>query len=469
MEALSGPTQFVILGGSGDLSKRKLLPALIDLYTKKALPERFRIIGLARTKRTNEEYRTLVAEAIKEHAPKHTTEHIAAFCEHIEYVSGSFTEASSYTTLKTMTDDYASSIGQCTNVLFYLAVPPTHYSEIFEQLHKEGFAEPCDAENGWTRILVEKPFGHDRASAQALDKQLCSLFKEEQIYRIDHYLAKEAIQNILSFRFANTLIKDSFSNHSVKQIDITMYETVDVESRGALYDGIGALRDVGQNHLLQLLAVMTMGEPSDFTAETIRKKRAEILRTLIPLTDDTIHTQFRRAQYAGYRDAKDVAPDSTTETAFCLIAYLSDNAWQGVPIMIETGKALKEKYVSVRVVFADIAAGPFDTGDCATTENAIVLEIEPHQTMHITLNAKAPGLGYQLESRTLSFACEAGEAEIKNSYERVLMDCIRGDQTLFVTGEEVVAQWTFINSILDTIEETELETYQPGDVSPFKD
>ena len=140
MEALSGPTQFVILGGSGDLSKRKLLPALIDLYTKKALPERFRIIGLARTKRTNEEYRTLVAEAIKEHAPKHTTEHIAAFCEHIEYVSGSFTEASSYTTLKTMTDDYASSIGQCTNVLFYLAVPPTHYSEIFEQLHKEGFA-----------------------------------------------------------------------------------------------------------------------------------------------------------------------------------------------------------------------------------------------------------------------------------------------------------------------------------------
>ncbi len=469
MEAISGPTQFVILGGSGDLSKRKLLPALLDLYTKGALPERFRIIGLARTPRTHEAYRQFVADAINEHPHKHSQEHVNDFCAHIEYVAGSFADTTSYQALKAMTDDYAQSIGQCTNVLFYLAVPPKHYEEIFESLHQEGFAEPCDAENGWTRILVEKPFGHNRASAQALDAKLCSLFKEEQIYRIDHYLAKEAIQNILSFRFANTLIKDAFANRSVKEIRITMHETVDVADRGAFYDGIGALRDVGQNHLLQLLAVTTMNEPETFTATAIRDKRAEILETLIPLTTSTIGQQFQRAQYQGYQGTAGVREASTTETAFKLTAFLSDERWGGVPITIETGKALAEKAVFVQVVFNDIATGPFETTNRTTCENQIRLEIEPVQTMHITLNAKAPGLGYQLESRTLSFACQAGEAEIKNSYERVLMDCIRGDQTLFVTGREVEAQWAFINSILDTIETTELKNYQPGAQSPFNE
>ncbi|MFT5849506.1 MAG: glucose-6-phosphate 1-dehydrogenase [Patiriisocius sp.] len=461
------PTQIVILGGSGDLAKRKLIPALLDLYVHKKLPEVFSIIGLARTQRTDQEYQQFVAYSITEHEHGHTMEDIQSFCAHVSYVSGSFDDTESYATLKQSLDTFAQQHNGCTNRLFYLAVPPQYYETIFENIHQSKLTEDCSNGEGWARILVEKPFGHDLMTAQSLDAKLSSLFSEDQIFRIDHYLAKEAVQNILSFRFANTLMRSPWNNEHIKEVRITMHEEVDLEERGSFYDGIGALRDVGQNHLLQLLALIAMDEPSTFTAESIRENRAAILQKLVPFTDQTIQTQLKRAQYEGYTLTKGVAENSTTETFFALTAFVDTDAWRGVPFHIEAGKGMAKKGVSIEITFKDVATGLFETSSCHTTENKVLLTISPEQAMGITLNAKMPGHGYQMESRTLSFDCSNSTEEI-SAYEKVLLDCISGDQTLFTQTKEVLASWTFISSILEQWEAVPLQTYPKGSEHPVQ-
>jgi glucose-6-phosphate 1-dehydrogenase len=258
-------TQIVILGGGGDLSQRKLLPALFDLYMRDMLPPVFHIIGLARSPRSNEEYRTFVKDAlIKYVTPKEGKHHsLKDFCDQITYVSGSFDDISTYAALKSELERFDTVQGRATNRLFYLAVPPKHYRQIFHDLKGSGVAD--EASDSWTHILVEKPFGHNLETAQALDTELASLYREDQIFRIDHYLAKEAVQNILSFRFANTLLEAPWNKNSIKSVAITMTETIDVGDRTNFYEEVGALRDVGQNHLLQLLALTAMREPATFT------------------------------------------------------------------------------------------------------------------------------------------------------------------------------------------------------------
>lgn len=459
-------TQIIILGGGGDLSQRKLLPALFDLYLRDMLPAVFNIIGLGRTQRTDQEYQDMVKSAVIRHViPKEGKHHsLKEFCDKISYLSGSFGEVDTYRVLNTKLEAFDKEQGSISNRLFYLAVPPNYYEQIFTELKASGAATLLG--DAWTHILVEKPFGKDLKTAQALDAQLASLYREEQIFRIDHYLAKEAVQNILSFRFANTLIKTSWDKDSVSSVHINMSETIDVGHRADFYEGVGALRDVGQNHLLQLLALVAMREPKIFDTETIRLARCEVLRSLRAIGKGELAERVLRGQYEDYQKTTDIPDDSQTETYFELKVLLDLPEWEGVPFYLSAGKALDREDVSIVIKLKDIASGLFETASCFSVGNQINLTISPEQTMAMTINAKMPGLGYQLETRTLSFACKMGDAEIKNSYEKVLYDAIVGDQTLFTRTEEVLAAWKFITPILEQWHKLPLYTYQKGTTGP---
>lgn len=464
----SAPTQIIILGGSGDLSNRKLIPALLDLYYRKKLPENFNIIGLARTPRNDDEYREFVKESIIQHERNHahTDDTVNSFCQHIRYVSGSFDEASSYTKLKEKINQFDRDNDGTSHRLFYFAVPPKYYEQIFIDLHNSGATKT--AKENWTHILVEKPFGKNLETAQELDATLAKLYKECQIFRIDHYLAKESVQNILSFRFANTLLKTGWNRNAIKSVAITLKETVDVGHRSGFYEDVGALRDVGQNHLLQLLALVAMREPSNFDAESIRLGRAEVLQALRPVDIKNLESQVLRAQYEGYLEYEGVNKESKTETYFELKTFVDLPEWQDVPFIIKAGKALDEAKVTITINFHDVASGLFKTDSCTSAENQITLSISPEQSLAVSLNAKSPGLGYQLETRTLSFTCGPGDEEIKNAYEKVLHDAILGDQTLFTRTEEVIAAWEFITPILEEWNSLPLYTYKKGSRGPDK-
>lgn len=459
-------TQIVILGGSGDLSQRKLLPALFDLYMRDMLPPMFHIIGLARSSRSNEEYRAFVKDALVKHVtPKEGKHHsLKDFCEQITYISGSFDEVNTYSTLKSELERFDREQERISNRLFYLAVPPRHYSQIFQDLKGSGVTN--EAPGTWTHILVEKPFGHNLETAQALDSELASLYREDQIFRIDHYLAKEAVQNILSFRFANTLLEAPWNKNSIESITITMTETLDVGDRTNFYEGVGALRDVGQNHLLQLLALTAMREPATFTAEDIQNERARVLEALLPIRNDQLQLSVLRAQYEGYKTHEHIPDSSETETYFELKTEIDLPEWDGVPFYIRSGKALDSSEVSILVRFKDTLRCMFNTNNCRESGNTIKLIISPEQVIEISLNAKAPGLGYNLERRTLRFVCEKGDTEIKNSYEKILYDSISGDRTLFTKTAEVIAAWKYITPILEQWYDLPLHTYQKGTNGP---
>ena len=458
------PTQIVILGGSGDLSKRKLLPALFDLFHKKLLPKHFTIVGLARSPRTDEDYRAFVTEAITAAASTAPPPAIDQFCSHVHYLAGSFDDVTSYQSLARHLDQQDQQWGSKSNCLFYLAVPPQYYETIFVNLHQ--IIEPDKDRGRWSRLLVEKPFGKNLETAQILDQKLGQLFAEEQIYRIDHYLAKEAVQNILAFRFSNTLFTAPWNKDSVKSVHITLSETTDIANRGEFYDGLGALRDVGQNHLLQLLALTAMRCPESLAASDIQSRRVEVLQHLQPIEVDQLSTEVVRGQYEGYQKVPGVQPNSTTETYFKLRAHLKLPEWEGVPFYLSAGKALSENQVAVRVRFKDADHGPYQDDSCHSIGNEVLLTISPEQRMAVTLNAKEPGLALQLEQRTLTFTCHAPDTEITNSYEKVLVDCLSGDKTLFTTTDEVLAAWAFISPILQHWDQVPLQSYTPGSQGP---
>ena len=467
MDAATKPTHIIILGGGGDLARRKLFPALFELFIQRKLSPTFEITGFARTERSNTAYQELVALALKNANESFKENDIVEFCTHLTYMSGSFIEIQGYQNIENAIDQFEDKIGLCADKLFYLAVPPEHYKEIFTMLHKSKIAMPCDKHHTWTRILVEKPFGSDYITAQMLDRHLSTLFAEEQLFRIDHYLAKEAVQNILSFRFANTFFQSPWNKNNIQEVRINLHEKIDVGSRGAFYDSVGALRDVGQNHLLQILALIAMDEPETLSADFIRTKRALLLQKLIPMSTQSAHKNVIRAQYEGYAETVGVEAHSQTETYFEFKAYIDSDVWSGVPFFVSAGKALNEDKVSVEIIFHDVATGPFETKECATVGNRIVLTISPEHKMEITINTKKPGHGYSIESKTLSYTWNDTIDSQTNAYSKILLDCIRGDQTLFTKTEEVLASWKFITSIMDSYQSVPLQTYKKGSRGPM--
>ncbi len=463
------PTCFVILGVTGDLAQKKLFPALLDLYAKDVLPSSFHIIGFSRREMRTEEFRDFVKEAISKKNHGYSPNLVEKFLSHLSYVQGLFDDLSAYKRLASYLSAIDMQLEQCSNKLFYLSVPPTLYEMICTNLSKSGLMIPCGGGLGWARLLIEKPFGKDIETARMLDGLLGQLFQEEQIFRIDHYLAKETMQNILAFRFSNTLFEPLWNNKHIQSVEINLYENVTVGSRGAFYDPVGALRDVGQNHILQMLALVAMEKPASSESNLVRTERAHVLQKLKKISDTSIAKYVVRARYEGYETEAGVPQESQTETFFSIEAHVDNKRWKGVPFYLTSGKALKESKVEIKIHFNDTDPTSFLPPQYPTQEhNTLTFRIQPDEGISLLFWVKAPGFETKIEPKELSFkyADHVVKEQIPDAYEKVLFDCIKGDQTLFTTTDEVLAEWEFITPILKSWNKVPLRTYAKGSEGP---
>ncbi len=452
------PTIFVVLGATGDLMARKIVPALFNLHERKKLPHRFKLVGISRRGWTDEDLKKHIATILAVKAPGASAANVASFLELAQYHKIEFNDRSDYVGLGDALKKIDKAWGMCANKLFYLSVHPQFYDVIFENIHASHLADGCGPDEGWTRIVVEKPFGNDEKSAKALDARLARLFKEEQIYRIDHYLAKEMLQNILAFRFGNNLFEGEWDRGFIEAINIRLFESIGVEDRGGFYDGVGMLRDVGQNHLLAMLALITMEKPERYDAAAIRRARAELLRTLkIPTVAEAAASSFR-AQYDGYRSIKAVAADSQTETYFKIKGYLAGRRWEGIPVVMESGKRMGIARKEIEIILRH--RRPCFCPDGNHQKNRIVIRLEPKEGITIAFFSKKKGYSFETEERSLAFDFrdenvpaagirkKEAHAQYTEEYEKLLLDCIAGDQTLFVSSEEVTAMWRFTDPFI---------------------
>ena len=443
------PTNFVAFGATGDLMRKKVIPSLYYLHTRGNLPERFRVVGFSRRDWSDEEFQTYIRGVIEEHTRVSIPDKdIQPFLKLFHFQKGTFEDAESYRSLKKFFDEADKKWGVCSSKLFYLAVAPEYYEGILQKLSDSGLTEPCDAEQGWTRIIVEKPIGIDSVTAKEIDELLGKLFKEEQIYRIDHYLAKEMLQNILTFRFANNLFEMQWGSKLIERIHIRLLERIGVEKRGPFYDGVGALRDVGQNHLLQMLALVTMEHPESFSAATVQKKRAEILNKLTVISAREMKSKTFRAQYKGYRDIEGVAPDSGTETYFKIRGELRTPKWKDVPIIMEAGKRLGEPLKEILITFKHPMPCLCPPG--THHKNEVIIRMEPREEILIEFWTKKPGFAFETEQRMFHYMLRDHIEHVPyvEEYAKLLLDCVRGDQALFISTEEIRAMWRFTDPIL---------------------
>ncbi len=444
------PTVFIIYGATGDLMGKKIVPALFHLYKKGKFPHLFKIIGVSRRELTDEQFIDYIHQLLIKHSKeKMTNEQIQKFLTFFLYHRGDFEDMSSYKSLAERMGIIDGQWNVCSNKLFYLAVPPQYYKRICEHLASSGLTIPCGPDEGWTRVIVEKPFGHDYKTAEDLDVFLATLFKEEQIYRIDHYLAKEMLQNIMTFRFSNNLFENEWNNGFISKINIRTWETIGAEGRGAFYDSVGALRDVGQNHLLQMLALVTMDRPKSLGAEDIRRARADLLSQLEILSHEEIKNGTFRAQYKGYKNISGVDPHSKKETFFRVKARLASARWSGVEIMMEAGKRLPlRKEIEVILKHPSPCFCPPGTPHF---KNRIIFSLEPKEGITIEFRSKRPGLDNNYSHRKLNFVYRRVNERVQyvEEYEKLLLDCISGNQLLFLSTPEIQACWKYIDPIIE--------------------
>ena len=443
------PTILVVFGINGDLATRKIIPSLWRLFEQNLLGDRFSVIGFSRGDVLNDKFKLSIASAVRNKSNSEIRgEKLSRFTELFSYHAGKFEDAATFRALAQSIETLEKSWSVCANKLFYLAAPPATHKPIFENLAGVKLNLPCGGKLGWSRLLIEKPFGTDLMSAQSLQSQLLAYFKEEQLYRIDHYLFKEIIQGIENFRFSNNLFENTWDNTTIERIDIRLHESIGVEGRGGFYDAVGALRDVGQNHLLTMLATLLMEHPAPGNSETIRENRARILNALLSWTEDSIRKNTFRAQYKGYLEVGGVRERSATETYFALKTELDDQRWNGVPIFIEAGKRMAEARKEIVITLKH-------PKECLLCEvgphrpNQIVFRLEPNDEIIIHFWTKKPGFDRILEERVFSFFLYEKEVKIQyvEEYAKVLYATIRGEQTSFVSPNEIEAAWKFTDPI----------------------
>jgi len=458
------PTIIIILGVTGDLSHRKLFPAIFDLYTKDLLPDDFAVVGFARRDIGESGIRKIAESSL---SGKPNKKNIKEFLEKLYYQKGFFDEANSYKELGELLKQIDEKWGLCSNKLFYLATPPNFYEAIFKSLDASGLNLHCNKETGWTRVLVEKPFGKDIKTATELDRTLGKLFNENQIFRIDHYLAKETVQNILMFRFSNSIFEPLWNNQYIEKVEIKIWETLGVEKRGSFYHDTGALRDVGQNHILQMLALVAMDNPKSIEPKNIRRNRASVFQSLFPIKKEGIEKSVVRGQYEGFTQESGVEHNSQTETYFKIQAYLNNSKWDGVPFYLESGKKMKEAKTEIKIHFKKVA-------DCLCPKeeenhkNILTLRIQPNEGITIKFWVKKPGFSFDLSEQKLTFMYpKDNNVLVPDAYERVIIDCIKGDQTLFTSTEEVKAAWEFITPIIENWNKAKLYIYKTGSDGRF--
>lgn len=451
-----------MFGATGDLARRKLIPGLYQLYKRKELPNLFNVIGFSRTKLTDEEFQNYVAEITGSQD----------FAKLFHYRAGLFEDLGGYNDLAALLGRQDKEWRTCANKLFHLAVPPHYYPDILKNLDESGLTEPCGPEEGWTRVIVEKPFGKDLNTAQELDAMLGDLFQEEQVFRIDHYLGKETARNILAFRFSNVIFAPAWDNRSIASIHVHFPEKVDVDGRGGFYDGVGALRDVGQNHMLQLLALFLMENPGDFTAASIRRERSRVLEALEVMDSQDITLRTARGQYEGYTNIDKVMADSKTETYFRIETHVNLPKWQGVPIYLEHGKAMSESKSEIIVQFRHqipCLCPPLDEARGEPRKhytNELRYRVQPEEGIFTSFWVKRPGAGMEIEQKDFSFDYQGAfdKQEFLDAYEKLILDAIKGDQTLFVSTDEILASWRFIDPIIRAWQKdaVPLTMYTPG-------
>ncbi len=447
----NAPTILVVFGMTGDLAEKKIIPSLWHLFQQGRLPEQLSIIGFSRRALSDKEFREIVLSAVKKRGGLEIeNEEFLRFFKAFLYLSGTFEDEEAFRSLASHIVQLETSWGVCANKLFYLAVPPSYYETIFKNLAAVKLNLPCGGELGWSRLLIEKPFGTDLSTAKELQSLLSSYFKEEQIYRIDHYLFKEIVQGIENFRFSNNLFENIWDNTTIERIELRLYESIGVEDRGSFYDSVGALRDVGQNHLLSMLAAITMEYPLGMNTDAIRTSRASVLEKLSPWTEETIKQNTYRAQYNGYKDIEGVSPNSETETYFVIKTELLHPKWKGIPIILETGKRMQEarKEIVLTLKHPSICLlceiGPH-------RPNHIIFRLEPNDEIVIDFWTKKPGLERILEERSFSFFLYEKETKVQyvEEYAKVLHVAMNGDQSLFISNDEVEAMWKFTDPIVE--------------------
>ena len=450
----------VIFGATGDLTKRKLLPALCNLAQDGLLPKQFAIIGAAFKNLTPDAFRQNLTQEIPKFAPTPIDPKLWAwFLERIYYVQGDFQDPGMYQRLKERIDQAGKQHGIPGNRLFYLAVAPKFFSPIVQQLGKAGLTAESSAQ--WARVIVEKPFGQDVDSARQLNRELKQVLDERQIYRIDHYLGKETVQNVMVFRFSNSIIEPIWNRNFIDHVQIIAAETVGVERRGAFYETAGALRDMVPNHLFQLLTMTAMEPPISFDADEVRNKQAEVLHAIQPYSPEEVLTNAVRGQYGegtignervpGYRHELDVAPDSNTETFVALKLQIDNWRWAGVPFYLWTGKRLAKRLTEIVIQFRRTPFVLFRNTSVRNLEtNRLVIHIQPGEGISLSFGAKIPGsvMKLGLVNMDFDYATYFG-AERSTGYERLLRDCMAGDATLFQRADMVEAGWSVIQPVLD--------------------
>lgn len=445
-----GPFALVIFGATGDLTKRKLIPGLFSLFLKGIISQ-FRVIGFARRPWTATVFREEARRMIDIPAYRSISDgQKKAFLEKLEYVSSTFDDPAGYAQLEGLCEGFGGRI-------YYLSTPPDEYPAIIDHLGRAG--APAHPAGGYSRIIVEKPFGRDLATAKALNAQLAAWFQEDQIYRIDHYLGKETVQNIMVLRFGNGIFEPLWNSRHVDHIQITVAESLGVGTRGNYYEKSGTLRDMVQNHIFQLMCLLTMEPPADLSPDSIRNEKVKVLKSLKPITHKEVEDYTVRGQYTrgfvdnkempGYKEEQGVAPDSRTETFVALKVFIDNWRWAGVPIYIRSAKAMTRKLSEAAIVFKDPPHQVFKTRPDELGHNSLVIHIQPEEGITFSVNAKIPGYTTQIRPVNMDFAYGSAFGEqTPEAYERLLLDCMVGDSTLYTRKDEIEASWTYITRIL---------------------
>lgn len=450
----------VIFGASGDLTFRKLMPAIFSLKTQKLMPEKYAILGVGRTRISTDDFRNKMSEAIITSSEEKTSDQniISAFVQDLYYLSMDNSSESSYSELKTLLQEIDNKYTIAGNYIFYMATPPSMYEIIAVNLAKAGLS---NQENGFRRVIIEKPFGYDLESGRKLNMTLHELIAEEQIFRIDHYLGKETVQNLLVTRFANGMFEPLWNRNYIHRIEITSAESIGVEERGGYYDSAGALRDMVQNHLLQMVGLTAMEPPSSLDADAIRNEILKVFQSLQPIKEEDVAKQVIRGQYTGslirgecvtgYRFEKGVAVDSRTETYVAMKFFINNWRWGGVPFYIRTGKRLPTKVTEIVIHFKQTPHHLFQRESGKLSSNQLIIRIQPDEGMLLKFDMKEPGAGFNVKNVNMDFHYkDLTNTRVPSAYERLLNDVMVGDSTLFSRDDEVETAWKFLEPIQKT-------------------
>jgi glucose-6-phosphate 1-dehydrogenase len=444
------PCALVIFGASGDLTQRKLIPALYSLAFRRLLPENFGVVGVARTEASTEEFVERMEEAVKEHGRDEFRQDVwDALAEGMRYVATDFADEGGEDVVMEVLDELDRERGTAGNRVHYLAVPPAAMSTLIRELGERRSRE------GWTRLIIEKPFGRDLASARSLNQQLAEHFTEDEVFRIDHYLGKETVQNMLALRFANGIFEPVWNRQFIDHVQITVAESLGIGGRASFYEESGAIRDIFQNHLLQLVALTAMEPPIDFTADSVRNEKVKVLRSLhTPGPKNVVRGQYgpgfiEGVEVPGYREEEGVAPDSVTETYFAAKLYVDNWRWADTPFYVRTGKRLPRRETTIAIQFKRAPHPPFEeTAADGLRPNVLLVHVQPDEGVSLAIGAKVPGQGMSIRTVHMDFLYGgAFRTGLPEAYERLILDAMLGDATLFTRTDEVEEQWSLVDAI----------------------